>query len=78
MLNLLDYTALAIPVTHADKTVDKHHAYVPVSEKDLRNWSAYDVGRYHGAPVGIQLVGRVCEEEKMIRVGKIVEEALEE
>ncbi|KAF7959380.1 hypothetical protein EAE96_001000 [Botrytis aclada] len=76
VLNLLDYTALVIPVTHADKDIDHHHVYVPVSEKDLRNWTAYDKVVYDGAPVGIQIVGRVCEEEKMIGVAEIVEKAL--
>ncbi|ESZ93257.1 hypothetical protein SBOR_6357 [Sclerotinia borealis F-4128] len=76
VLNLLDYTALVIPVTHADKVVDQLHAYVPVSEKDGRNWEAYDREIYHGAPVGIQIVGRVCEEEKVVGVAEIVEEVL--
>ncbi|KAI9642404.1 hypothetical protein NHQ30_009208 [Ciborinia camelliae] len=76
VLNLLDYTALVIPVTHADRDIDHHHAYVPVSEKDLRNWVAYDKEIYHGAPVGIQIVGRVCEEEKIIGVAAVVEEVL--
>ncbi|TGO25789.1 hypothetical protein BPAE_0072g00090 [Botrytis paeoniae] len=76
VLNLLDYTALVIPITHADKDIDEHHVYVPVSEKDLRNWTAYDKVVYDGAPVGIQIVGRVCEEEKIIGVAEIVEKAL--
>ncbi|TGO13701.1 hypothetical protein BTUL_0065g00420 [Botrytis tulipae] len=76
VLNLLNYTALVIPITHADKDIDEHHVYVPVSEKDLRNWTAYDRVVYDGAPVGIQIVGRVYEEEKIIGVAKIVEEAL--
>ncbi|TGO37100.1 hypothetical protein BHYA_0106g00330 [Botrytis hyacinthi] len=76
VLNLLDYTALVIPITHAEKDVDEHHVYVPVSEKDLRNWTAYDKVVYDGAPVGIQIVGRVYEEEKIVGVAKIVEEAL--
>ncbi|KAA8570222.1 hypothetical protein EYC84_002538 [Monilinia fructicola] len=77
VLNLLDYTALAIPVTHADENIDLPHAYVPVSAKDSRNWTAYYPGVYHGAPVGIQIVGRVCEEEKIIGVAEMVEECLE-
>ncbi|THV45177.1 hypothetical protein BGAL_0520g00010 [Botrytis galanthina] len=76
VLNLLGYTALVVPITHADKDVDEHHVYVPVSAKDSRNWTAYDKVVYDGAPVGIQIVGRVCEEEKIIGVAKIVEEAL--
>lgn len=76
VLNLLDYTALVIPITHADKNVDEHHVYVPVSAKDLRNWTAYDKEVYDGAPVGIQIVGRVYEEERIIGVAEIVEQAL--
>lgn len=67
---------MVIPVTHADKDIDEHHAYVPVSEKDLRNWVAYDREIYNGAPVGIQIVGRVCEEEKIIGVAEILEAVL--
>ncbi|KAF7853915.1 hypothetical protein EAF04_010581 [Stromatinia cepivora] len=76
VLNLLDYTALVIPVTHADKHVDKLHTYIPVSEKDSRNWIAYNAEIYDGAPVGIQIVGRVCEEEKIIGVAEVVEGVL--
>ncbi|RAL66771.1 hypothetical protein DID88_007554 [Monilinia fructigena] len=74
--NLLDYTALVIPVTHVDKNIDRPHEYVPVSAKDSRNWAAYYSAVYDGAPVGIQIVGRVCEEEKIIGVAEIVEECL--
>ncbi|KAM0175988.1 hypothetical protein ACHAPF_005122 [Botrytis cinerea] len=76
VLNLLDYTALVIPITHAEKNVDEHHVYVPVSAKDMRNWTAYDKEVYDGAPVGIQIVGRVYEEERIIGVAEIVEQAL--
>ncbi|APA08949.1 hypothetical protein sscle_04g037190 [Sclerotinia sclerotiorum 1980 UF-70] len=76
VLNLLDYTALVIPITHADKHMDELHAYVPVSEKDSRNWTAYDAEIYDDAPVGIQIVGRVCEEEKIIGVAEVVEGVL--
>ncbi|KAJ8059060.1 hypothetical protein OCU04_012037 [Sclerotinia nivalis] len=76
VLNLLDYTALVIPVTYVDKHMDELHAYVPVSEKDWRNWMAYDPEIYDGAPVGIQVVGRVCEEEKIIGVAEVVEGVL--
>ncbi|KAB8299013.1 hypothetical protein EYC80_001145 [Monilinia laxa] len=74
--NLLDYTALVIPVTHVNKNIDWPHTYVPVSAKDSRNWTAYYPAVYDGAPVGIQIVGRVCEEEKIIGVAEIVEECL--
>ncbi|QSZ32369.1 hypothetical protein DSL72_001943 [Monilinia vaccinii-corymbosi] len=77
VLNLLDYTTLVIPITHVDKEIDQHHAHVPVSAKDLQNWLAYDGEVYDGAPVGIQIVGRNCEEEKIVGVAEMVKKALE-
>jgi Asp-tRNA(Asn)/Glu-tRNA(Gln) amidotransferase A subunit family amidase len=36
----------------------------------------YDAEGMHGLPVGVQVVGRRLEEEKVLAVMKIVEEAL--
>lgn len=40
-INLLDYSAAVIPVTRADKSVDKFdHDYHPLNEIDRKNWEA--------------------------------------
>ncbi|PGH14985.1 hypothetical protein AJ79_02665 [Helicocarpus griseus UAMH5409] len=78
-INLLDYSVAVIPVTKADKNIDlPDKDFVPVSEVDAKNWAAYDPEIYHGAPVGIQIVARKYEEEKVWAIGKIVHTILED
>ncbi|KAI1430788.1 amidase signature domain-containing protein [Xylaria sp. CBS 124048] len=77
-INLLNYSSLVIPVTKADKDIDVADAsYQPSNEKDRMNWEAYDREIYDGAPVGIQLVARKFEEEKIIAIAKIVVAAMQ-
>ncbi|WEW57130.1 amidase [Emydomyces testavorans] len=77
-INLMDYSAVVIPVTKADKTHDKtDKGYKPLNDLDARNWEAYDPEIYDGAPVGVQIVGRKYEEEKMLAIGRIIYECLE-
>ncbi|KAL8885970.1 MAG: hypothetical protein Q9192_006559 [Flavoplaca navasiana] len=76
-INLLDYSAAVIPVTRADKSVDKFdHGYRPLNEIDRKNWEAYDPETYDGAPVGLQIVARKWEEEKVWAIAKIIDTAL--
>ncbi|CZR51505.1 related to general amidase [Phialocephala subalpina] len=76
-INLLDYSAAVIPVTKADKNVDTFNSeYEPLNEVDRKNWEAYYPEVYHGAPVGVQLVSRKYEEEKVWVIAKIVSAAL--
>ncbi|KAI4241118.1 MAG: hypothetical protein L6R40_004757 [Gallowayella cf. fulva] len=76
-INLLDYSAVVIPVTTADKSLDKFdHDYEPLNEKDRKNWEAYDPETYDGAPVGLQIVARKWEEEKVWAIAKIVDDYL--
>ncbi|KAK3335999.1 amidase signature domain-containing protein [Cercophora scortea] len=79
LFNLLDYTAGVMPVTHVDKALDQ----LPegFSLKKLNGvargaYMHYDADRMHGLPVGVQVVGRRLEEEKVLAVMKRVEEAL--
>lgn len=40
-INLMDYSAAVIPVTRADKSVDRFdHQYQPLNEVDRKNWEA--------------------------------------
>jgi hypothetical protein len=40
VINVLDYTSLVIPVTHANKKIDIRPPYVPRSVNDCKNWNA--------------------------------------
>ncbi|KAL8993932.1 MAG: hypothetical protein Q9188_007204, partial [Gyalolechia gomerana] len=76
-INLMDYSAAVIPVTTADKSVDTFdHGYQPLNEVDRKNWEAYDPETYDGAPVGLQIVARKWEEEKVWAIAKILDTAL--
>lgn len=109
-INLLDYSAVVIPVTRADQEIDlPDPTYQALSEKDQKNWEACkmvslflpallalvlfhlpfaylspikstidDAKTYHGAPVGVQIVGRKHEEEKVWAIACIVERILSE
>ncbi|KAK6219342.1 hypothetical protein LQW54_002330 [Pestalotiopsis sp. IQ-011] len=73
VINLMNYSAAVIPVTRTDKDVDVlDKDYQPSSDLDRKNWEAYDPEIYHGGPVGLQLVGRKFEEEKILSIAKIV------
>ena len=74
VINLLDYSAAVIPVTTADKSVDLIDPnYAPLNDLDAKNWAWYDAEAYDGAPVGLQIVGRKYEEEKILAIARIVD-----
>ena len=68
-------------MTHVDKDLDK----LP-KQFDLKKlngvaqgaWKHYDAVKMHGLPVGVQVVGRRLEEEKVLAVMKRIEDALGE
>ncbi|KAF2839400.1 amidase signature enzyme [Patellaria atrata CBS 101060] len=77
VINLMDYRVVVIPVTKADKSIDKADpSYTPLNDVDAKNWNAYDPEIYDGAPLGVQIVARKLEEEKIWAIGKIVHEIL--
>ncbi|KAF8421819.1 amidase signature domain-containing protein [Tirmania nivea] len=76
-INLMSYSAAVIPVTLADKTLDPYDkSYQPRGEVDKLNWEAYDPEIYHGAPVGVQIVAKKYEEEKVLAIAKVINAAL--
>ncbi|KAK5679947.1 hypothetical protein LTS10_007895 [Elasticomyces elasticus] len=76
-VNVLDYTSVVIPVTTVDKSVDKKaEDFKAVNETDQKTQDNYDPEIFDGAYVGVQLVGRRLEEEKMLALAKYVGEAI--
>ncbi|KAK8044181.1 hypothetical protein PG993_004205 [Apiospora rasikravindrae] len=75
--NVLDYSILTVPVTFADKNIDVADPQdAPHSPIDEMSWVPYDADIYHGAPVGVQIVGRRFEEEKVLALGEALSSAL--
>ncbi|KAI0545306.1 amidase [Xylaria curta] len=72
--NLLNYPAISFPTgvkVGGDYAAYEYPAnYSPVSESDRYNyalWQQHGVEGYIGAPVSLQLVGRIYEDEKLLR-----------
>ncbi|RSM18086.1 hypothetical protein CDV31_003008 [Fusarium ambrosium] len=77
-INLMNYSAVVIPVTQADEKIDVFDdSYEPLGEKDKLDWESYDPAIYHGAPVGVQVVARKFEEEKALAIARIVYAAIQ-
>ncbi|GAA5910185.1 hypothetical protein JCM6882_001766 [Rhodosporidiobolus microsporus] len=76
--NLNDYPTGVVPVTKVDPTVDVK----PARESfyaypfDKENWERYDPAYFANCPVGVQIAGRKGEDEAVIRMTEIVDEAL--
>ncbi|KAI4097849.1 MAG: hypothetical protein LQ344_000121 [Seirophora lacunosa] len=79
IVNLLDYTACTLPVTTADKNIDVAVAsFKPVSDLDRQVAGDYDAEIYDGSHVGVQLIGRRLQEEKVLAVTEYVAGVLKE
>ena len=68
-----------MPVTHVDKALDQLPA--GFSFKKLNGvaqgaYKFYNATEMHGLPVGVQVVGRRFEEEKVLALMKRIEDAL--
>lgn len=67
--NLLDYPGLVFPVCKVDVEQDKWRGdEVSFGELDEENRKLWDPEEFHGAPVGLQLVGRRFEDEKIVGI----------
>ncbi|KAK5064375.1 hypothetical protein LTR84_000208 [Exophiala bonariae] len=76
-VNTLDYTSGVFPVTKVDKDIDVRDTnYQPISDEDKERWEQYDPELEHGTPVGMQLVGRRFQEERIICLVELISGAL--
>lgn len=80
VFNFLDYTALSFPAGKVDKDIDiaQDESYVPRNDLDAWNQKQYDLESMHGHHIGLQLVGRKFEEEKVLGAAQQVEQLLRE
>ncbi|KAK0466411.1 general amidase [Desarmillaria tabescens] len=75
--NVLDYTALVIPVSKVDSCLDaKKPPHKFYSDRDRENYDRYDPETFRNAPIAVQIVGRTLEEEAVIGMAEIVDAAL--
>ncbi|KAH7325544.1 amidase [Stachybotrys elegans] len=78
LFNFLDYTALSFPAGKASKALDPPSPveYEPRNSMDAWNWGLYDIEKMDGYSVGLQIVGRRMEEEKVLGVAQQVQKML--
>jgi Asp-tRNA(Asn)/Glu-tRNA(Gln) amidotransferase A subunit family amidase len=81
VFNFVDYPAVVIPAGHVSKELDSDAAdsmgsYQPRNALDEWNWNLFDVEAMDGMPVGVQLVARRLQEEKVLGAAKVVDEIL--
>jgi amidase len=78
LFNMLDYTALSFPAGRASQTIDCAYSgeYQPRNAADAWNWGLYDIDNMDGYSVGLQIVGRRMEEEKVLGVAHQVQQLL--
>lgn len=80
LFNLLDYAVGVIPVTRVDPKIDMLPSSVDVRKMNgvaRGAYKHYDAIRMAGLPVGVQIVGRRLEEEKVLACMERLEGALE-
>lgn len=68
-----------MPVTHVDKEKDELSDDFDMSELNgiaQGAYKLYDAEAMHGLPVGVQVIGRRLEEEKVLAIMQRVEDAL--
>ncbi|GAB7330597.1 hypothetical protein MBLNU13_g02179t1 [Cladosporium sp. NU13] len=78
LFNFLDYTALSFPAGEVCKELDGDlpSDYKPRNSHDAWNWERYDRGEMDGHSIGLQIVGRKFEEEKVLGVAEQFESLL--
>lgn len=75
--NLLDYPGAVFPVTTVDSSKDiKDVDYEPKNDQDRFIYNMYDANIFEGAPVGLQLIGRRLQEEKVLAALEEIDRAL--
>jgi len=77
LFNVLDYSAGVMPITRVDRKLDVvSPAFKPRNKIEADAYKGYDSDDMHGLPVGVQIVARRLEEEKVLEGMKLIERLL--
>jgi amidase len=73
--NTLDYTAASFPVTYVlSEDTEKRTSFY--NHEDEALWKIFQSDAFVGAPVGLQVAGRSQEEEAVLAMVELVDNAL--
>lgn len=72
--NALDYSALSFPAGAVRKDLDSgiDQDYTPRNDQDAWNWGLFDVEKMDGHPIGLQIIGRRFEEERVLGAARVI------
>lgn len=75
--NGLDLPCGVVPVARADKSIDlKDETYTPKNELDKAIYESYDPEVVHGGAIAVQVIGRRFQEEKVLKMMRVVAKAV--
>ncbi|KAF8641800.1 hypothetical protein AX16_009781 [Volvariella volvacea WC 439] len=83
LFNILDYSAGVLPITKVDSRLDvlpqpQGRPFKPRNAIEAGGYKTYDPVQMDGLPVGVQIVGKRLEEEKVMEGMKLVERLVRE
>lgn len=78
VFNFVDYPAVVIPAGQVSKELDKESmttmdTYQPRNQLDEWNWNLFDVDAMDGMPIGVQVVARRLNEERVLGAAKAID-----
>ncbi|KAH7357367.1 acetamidase [Pyrenochaeta sp. MPI-SDFR-AT-0127] len=81
VFNFVDYPAAVIPAGQVSKELDGEAAesmaaYQPRNPLDEWNWNLFDLDTMDGMPIGVQVVARRLQEEKVLGAAKVIDDIL--
>jgi amidase len=79
LFNLLDYSAISFPAGKVTKGLDAAELpeYEPRNPMDAWNWQLYDLDLMDGHDIGVQIIGRRLEEEKVLGAALQIQRLIE-
>ncbi|EKM76941.1 hypothetical protein AGABI1DRAFT_115573 [Agaricus bisporus var. burnettii JB137-S8] len=78
LFNLLDYSAGVLPITKVDATLDAlPHGFKSTNAIEAGAYAMYKPKDMDGLPLGVQVVGRRLEEEKVMEGMKIIQDLMQ-
>lgn len=81
VFNFVDYPAVVLPAGEVSKELDRVGAadmesYQPRNDLDRWNWNLFDLESMNGMAIGVQVVARRLEEEKVLGAAKVIDQLL--
>ncbi|KAG6334990.1 hypothetical protein ID866_4091, partial [Astraeus odoratus] len=79
LFNLLDYSAGVMPITHVNKDTDAlPSSFRARNAIERNNYRMYDAVAMEGLPVGVEVVGKRLDEERVLAGMKLIHQLMEE